>query len=72
MITAHLNRFCLSDTLFHLLHARLKQAVGRLRHDLTIQIKGQDYRMFLRVPGQVDRLTPPNLQSLKLLCRYSG
>lgn len=67
MITAHLNKFCLSDTLFQLLHARLKQAVVRLRHDLTIQIKGQDYRMFLRGPGQVDRLTPPNLQSLKLL-----
>lgn len=67
MITAHLNKFCLSDTLFQLFHARLKQAVVRLRNDLKIQIKGQEYRMYLRGPGKVGRLTPPNLQSIELL-----
>lgn len=67
MITAHLNKFCLSDMLFQLLHARFKQAVVRLRSDLSIQIKGQEYRMYLRGPGSVDRLTPPNLESIELL-----
>ena len=67
MITAHLNKFCLSDMLFHLMHARVRQAVLRLRNDLKVQIKGQEYRMFLRGPGKIARLTPPNLQSLGLL-----
>lgn len=67
MITAHLNKLCLSDMLYNLLHARVKQAVVRLRSDLKIQIKGQEYRMYLRGPGKVGRLTPPNLQSLELL-----
>lgn len=67
MVTAHLSKFCLSDTLFHLLHARVRQAFLRLRNELRIQIKGQDYRMYLRGPGKIRRLTPPNLQSLELL-----
>ena len=67
MFTAHLNKFCLSDLLFHLLHARLNQAALRLRNDLKIQIKGQEYRMFLRGRNQIARLTPHNLQSLSLL-----
>lgn len=64
MITAHLNKFCLSDMLYNLLHARVKQAVVRLRNDLKIQIRGQEYSMYLRGPGKVGRLTPNNLQSL--------
>jgi len=48
MITAHLNKFCPSDMVFQLLHMRVKQAFVRLKRELKIQIKGQEFRMFLR------------------------
>jgi SAM-dependent methyltransferase len=67
IITAHLNKFCPSDTLFQLLHGRLAQAFQRWKHDLTIQIKGQKYRMFLRGRNKVARLTPRNLTPLRFL-----
>ena len=67
MIVAHLNKFCVSDTLFQLLHARPTQAFLRWKEDLRIQIKGQEFRMFLRGRNKVARLTPPNLQPLDFL-----
>jgi len=67
MITAHLNKFCPSDMVFQLLHMRVKQAFVRLKRELKIQIKGQEFRMFLRGRGKVKQLTPPNLQTLKIL-----
>jgi len=67
MVTAHLNKFCLSDMMFQFLHLRVKQALVRLKKELKIQIKGQEFRMFLRGRKKVEQLTPPNLQSLKTL-----
>lgn len=67
MVTAHLNKFCLSDTAYQLAHARLKQAVLRWRRNLNIGIKGQEFRMFLRGPGKVKQLTPANLRTVKVL-----
>jgi len=67
MVTAHLNKFCPSDIVYQLLHARVKQAFVRLKKVLKIQIKGQEYRMFLRSRRKVTQLTPPILQTLKVL-----
>ena len=67
MIIAHLNKVCPSDMVYQLLHARLRQALIRLRNKLNIQIKGQTYRMFLRGPTKVRRLTPPNLRTEAVL-----
>jgi hypothetical protein len=67
MITAHLTKFCVSDTLFQLLHGRLRQAFLRWKDELRIQIKGQEYRMFLRGRNNVARLTPHNLKPLGFL-----
>lgn len=67
MITAHLNKFCLSDTAYQLVHARLKQAVLRWKKNLSISIRSQEFRMFLRGPGKVKQLTPANLHTVKML-----
>jgi SAM-dependent methyltransferase len=67
MVTAHLNKFCPSDIVYQLLHARVKRAFVRLRNELTIRIKGQELRMFLRGRRKVKQLTPPNLQVLAVL-----
>jgi SAM-dependent methyltransferase len=64
MVTAHLNSFCPSDLLYQLLHARVRQALVRLRRNVPVRIKGQEYHMFLRGPNKVSRLSPPNLQAL--------
>ena len=67
MVTAHLNKFCLSDTAYHLAHARVRPAFLRWQRNLSIRIKGQDFRMFLRGPGKVKQLTPDNLRTIKVL-----
>jgi hypothetical protein len=67
MMTAHLNKFCPSDIAYQLLHGRVTSAFVRLKKELKIIIKGQEYRMFLRGRKKVEQLTPPNLQTLKVL-----
>jgi SAM-dependent methyltransferase len=66
MITAHLNKICLSEMMYQLLHLR-RSAFVRLRRELKILIKGQEFRMYLRGPGKVRELTPPNLQTVGTL-----
>jgi SAM-dependent methyltransferase len=67
MVTAHLTKFCPSDIVYQLLHGKVKQAFVRWKKELKIQIKGQEFRMFLRGRRKVQLLTPPNLQTLKVL-----
>jgi SAM-dependent methyltransferase len=66
LVTAHLNAFCPSEVLYQLLHVRVRQAFVRFKRQLMIRIKGQEYRMYLRGPRRVARLTPPSLQCLGL------
>lgn len=66
MITAHLNKFCLSEMIYQVLHLRRSTFV-RLKRELKILIKGQELRMYLRGPAKVKALTPPNLQTLRTL-----
>jgi len=67
MVTAHLTKFCPSDIVYQLLHGRVKQAFVRWKRELKVQIKGQEFQMFLRDRGKVKQLTPPNLRTLKVL-----
>lgn len=67
MVTAHLTKFCPAEMGYHLLRGRLRQAFVRLKRELTIQIKGQPFRMFLRGPGRVAQLTPSNLELVQIL-----
>lgn len=64
MVTAHLNSFCASDLIYQLLHARVRPAFRRLRCNIPVQIKGREYRMFLRGKNKISQLKPPNLESL--------
>lgn len=67
IVTAHLTKFCLSDTVYQLVHARVKAAFVRWKRALKIRIKGQEFQMFLRGRRKVRQLTPPNLRTMKIL-----
>jgi SAM-dependent methyltransferase len=56
MVIAHLTPFCLSESLYHVLHARLRRAGERWRGRVSVNIRGQPMVMRLRSAGQVRRL----------------
>jgi SAM-dependent methyltransferase len=68
MVIAHLTPFCLSDTIYHVLHGRVRRAGERWGGRVAVNIRGKPMMMRLRSPGrvrkllenvvQVDRLTP--------------
>ncbi len=67
MITAHLNNFCLSDTLYNLFRFRLKSIFLRLDKNLNVNIKGVKFRMYLRNVNELKKLTPPGLKMIRTL-----
>jgi SAM-dependent methyltransferase len=68
MVIAHLTPFCLSETIYHVLHARVRRARERWSGRVSVNIRGKPMTMRLRSPGrvrnllenvaQVERLTP--------------
>ncbi len=68
MVVAHLTRFCAVESLYHLLHVRLRRAVERWSGRVPISVRGEPMLMRLRSPRQVrgllggvvqvDRLAP--------------
>lgn len=65
LITAHLSNFCLPDTIYNLLQFKIKKAFIRLYKKLTINIKGENHRMFLRSQSELKRLIPPGSNFIK-------
>lgn len=48
MIVAHLTPFCLSETLYEVLHLRFRKAIQRWKGQLSISVKNKIYNMYLR------------------------
>lgn len=67
MITAHLNRFCLAETLYYLIHLNPRQALLRLKPNLTIGIRGEKFRMYLRGPQRLKRLRNDQLECMRII-----
>jgi len=61
MITAHLNNFCLADSMYNLMRLRFKKIFLRLNRNLNVDIKEVKFRMYLRNVKQLKKLNVPGL-----------
>ena len=64
LVVAHLNRFCLSETLHRIY--RLKNPNLRKSSSIKVNIKGEDHTMFLRGTGKLKKLYANDFQNIKL------
>lgn len=65
LITAHLNNFCLPDSIYNLFCFKIKMAFLRFKKTIVLNIKGENYRMFLRNSADLKRLVPSGLKIVK-------
>jgi SAM-dependent methyltransferase len=66
MVIAHLTPFCLSDTLYHALHARVRRAGERWRGRVSVNIRGKPMVMRLRSARKVKKLLENVMQLERL------
>jgi SAM-dependent methyltransferase len=67
LITAHLSNFCLPDMVYHLFRFRLAKMLLRRKKDLTVVIKDENYRMYLRNARDLKKMEIPGLTLIKVL-----
>jgi SAM-dependent methyltransferase len=66
MITAHLNNFCLADILYNFITLKFKKTFLRLDKNLKVNIKGVEFRMYLRNVKELKKLTPSKLNLIHI------
>ncbi len=65
IITAHLNRYCLIESLYHLSRFRVREGLKRWTSTLEVGIEGRNYRMYLRTPRQLRKLKISGLSPVR-------
>jgi trans-aconitate methyltransferase len=53
MVIAHLTPFCAADSLYHLLHLRVRRAIERWQGQVAVTIRGEPMTMRLRSAGRI-------------------
>jgi len=66
IISAHFNRFCLTDTLYHLSRLRFRDAFKRWTRELAVDIKQEKMKMHLRSSAELLGLFKPHFKNVRL------